>query len=231
MAVDPFSRRRLTPDEWRARARIIESQLDGLTIAELLRGGRAEAAKHGESAGSDPGEYDPKQPRVPAGHPDGGQWTNKAKAGADVGINDPRIVSDVTPDNDWIPGADYAAVGHHWMAREFYRKFPFSRETRKVFRDATSGPLPHRVYSEDKRSHFQHLFDKPHREYNAALYELITKYMNERGITPQQMTPDQAREFLKTVHESNDLRIRRYNEMIKFMNRMYRLRSGGRGSE
>lgn len=56
-------------------------------------------------------------------------------------------------------------------------------------------------------------------------------YMSERGITAQQMTPDQAREFLRVIHESKDLRIRQYNAMIKFMHNMYRLRSGGRGNE
>jgi hypothetical protein len=55
--------------------------------------------------------------------------------------------------------------------------------------------------------------------------------MNERGIKAQQMTPDQAREFLRVIHESKDLRIRQYNGMIKFMHNMYRLRSGGRGNE
>jgi hypothetical protein len=43
--------------------------------------------------------FDPNEPRVPAGNPDGGQWT---RGGGDS-------LSDETPDNDWIPGAQYAA--------------------------------------------------------------------------------------------------------------------------
>ncbi|MFY9699920.1 MAG: hypothetical protein WAK34_16660 [Rhodoplanes sp.] len=46
--------------------------------------------------------FDPDQPRVPAGNPGGGQWTSGgADGGSDTGggINDPRILSDVTPDN------------------------------------------------------------------------------------------------------------------------------------
>jgi len=39
MAIDPFSRRALTPDQWRAKAQKIQSELEGLTIHELLRGG------------------------------------------------------------------------------------------------------------------------------------------------------------------------------------------------
>jgi hypothetical protein len=81
-------------------------------------------------------KYNPDQPRVPAGQPAGGQWTsggvddvagspqiNTGSSGdpspqslsnpvADhsaAPINDPRVISDVTPDNTWKPGAQYAA--------------------------------------------------------------------------------------------------------------------------
>jgi hypothetical protein len=77
-------------------------------------------------------EYDPNQPRVPAGNPDGGQWTDDPRwAGgvqvrpldsADIGQSneDDRIdsggfgpgasfvLSDVTPDNFFKPGARFA---------------------------------------------------------------------------------------------------------------------------
>lgn len=49
-------------------------------------------------------KYSPNQPRVPAGSPDGGQWTS----GGGTGRNDPRVISDVTPDNNAIPDAQYA---------------------------------------------------------------------------------------------------------------------------
>src|SRR5262245_3030463 len=91
--INPFSKPR-TPEEWRERARLIQEQLQGLSIAELMRG----AAKHGEPSGHDPRRHDPNQPRVPAGHPDGGQWTNEAKAGGER-INDARVIADVTPDD------------------------------------------------------------------------------------------------------------------------------------
>jgi hypothetical protein len=39
--------------------------------------------------------YNPNQPRVPAGHPDGDQWSG---VGGGAGENDPRVVSDATPD-------------------------------------------------------------------------------------------------------------------------------------
>jgi hypothetical protein len=45
--------------------------------------------------------FDPNQPRVPGGHPDGGRWTN---AGGD---SESLTLSDATPDNDWQPGGQY----------------------------------------------------------------------------------------------------------------------------
>ena len=67
--------------------------------------------------------FDPNQPRVPAGHADGGQWTSGGGGG-----DDRRIISDVTPDNDWIPGAQYASgprrgpvvvrIGRQWVKVE-----------------------------------------------------------------------------------------------------------------
>jgi hypothetical protein len=74
-------------------------------------------------------KYDPNQPRVPAGHPDGGQWTSgssgsgSALAGTSATAEvlsrvveaarsdaDPsRVMSDESPD-PLIPGARYAQV-------------------------------------------------------------------------------------------------------------------------
>jgi hypothetical protein len=39
-----------------------------------------------------------------------GRWADEGgeDAAKPSGINDPRVISDVTPDNDWKPGAQYA---------------------------------------------------------------------------------------------------------------------------
>jgi hypothetical protein len=50
--------------------------------------------------------YNPNQPRVPQGHPDGGQWT---RTGATAARGEDEIASDLPPANDWMPGAQYAA--------------------------------------------------------------------------------------------------------------------------
>lgn len=52
------------------------------------------------------GKYSPDQPRVPAGSSEGGQWTSEG-GGAGSGRNDPRVISDATPDPA-RPGAQYA---------------------------------------------------------------------------------------------------------------------------
>jgi hypothetical protein len=62
--------------------------------------------------------FDPSQPRVPRGHPDGGQWTDDPRwAGSannngtddhDQGSEAPLILSDVTPDEFIKPGAQLA---------------------------------------------------------------------------------------------------------------------------
>jgi len=74
---DPFvGRRTLTPEQWKARAEAIQARLQGLSIDELMRGSHGAGTPHGGAQGQRRGGYDPNQPRVPAGHPDGGEWTD-----------------------------------------------------------------------------------------------------------------------------------------------------------
>jgi len=206
MAIDPFSRRRLTPDEWRARALRIQSELDELTIDELMRGGRAASDARSNDGGRGGGGYDPHQPRVPAGHRDGGQWTD------DDGDLD---------DDGWA--VDVASVGHHWYARQFYRRYPFSRETRMVFRAGTSGPLTSELWSKRRNEWIKHGrgYDRLHREYDRAVDELVNGYMRDRNISPQQMTPAQAREVVDLVQKSTHPHIQKFVRNIKTLRRHF----------
>jgi hypothetical protein len=52
--------------------------------------------------------FNPNQPRMPAGSPDGGRWTSVGGDSESVGFDDPRILSDATSSPDLIPGAQYA---------------------------------------------------------------------------------------------------------------------------
>jgi hypothetical protein len=226
MAIDPFSRRRPTADEWRTRARRIQSELEGLTIDELMRGGRAYMDDQRDSVGSGDRGYDPHQPRVPAGQPDGGQWTNQAR-GESLRINDPRVLSDIAPNDPWILGADYAAnFEHHWYPRHFYQEQPFSPEVKKVFRNETSGPLVQRLYSRRRQTWLSHGYgwDDPHRRYDDAVGELVAEYMRDRGITARQMTVPQAYEVIELIKKSPDPRISNFVKMINTLHRFFRLR-------
>jgi len=50
--------------------------------------------------------------------------------------------------------------------------------------------------------------------------------MNERNITPETMSPEQARDLLKAIRESDEPRIRDYNRMIRMLRGFFRFRGG-----
>jgi hypothetical protein len=190
---------------------------------------RGRVDKHGDPSSRDRRGHNVNQPRVPAGHSDGGQWTSDGSGAAR--LNDQRVLSDAIPDNEWIPGADYAArYGHHYAARQSWENLPLRPETRRVFEKAVSGPLPDKIWSRREQRWLRHTYDKAHREYNVAVSQLIHNYMRVNRIRPRQMTPEQAEEIVQAIFASSDPRIRRYNYMINVMRRYIR-RFGGRGSK
>jgi hypothetical protein len=73
-------------------------QLSDAMIASPQPDGAATAASPEQHLG-----HSQLWPVGAAGRPDGGPWTRGR-----VGGNDPRIISDATPYNDWKPGAQYA---------------------------------------------------------------------------------------------------------------------------
>jgi hypothetical protein len=146
----------------------------------------------------------------------------------------PEILSDVTPDNLWIPGADYVADGHHEFPRANYKGKRFiekygemSPETRKVFDDAKTGRLY--VRSINGR---RHEYDAFGRIYEAATDELLDSFMKENNIANRRdLSPDHARAVLKAVAESQDPRILSCRNFIRLMQLFPWLRSGARGTE
>jgi hypothetical protein len=74
--INPFSRTNFrNSGQWKARAQAIQDRIKDWSISELMHGRRiGEAPRPGLGSGHGPG-YDRNQPRVPAGHSDGGQWT------------------------------------------------------------------------------------------------------------------------------------------------------------
>jgi hypothetical protein len=119
------------------------------------------------------------QPRVPAGSPDGGQWTDGGGgAVGKVRLAGPRPAGagDTTVRRD-------RAKGHHYVPRQLYENRALSDEARKVFEDARTG----RLYNLQSNRN-----DRDHRIYNAAVSDLFDHYLARTGIAPEIMTPDQA---------------------------------------
>ena len=91
-----------------------------------------------------------------------------------------------------------------------------------------SGPIPLRLYNPLTQTQtFYHYFDDMHRVYNIAVTQLMENYMKRHGITPDAMTPTQANKIVEAIHASRDPRIREYNEIVKLVARLFRLRRFG----
>jgi hypothetical protein len=56
--------------------------------------------------------------------------------------------------------------------------------------------------------------------------ELSNNFLERNDIRPEDMTPDQARSLLKEIRNSEDPRIRIYNDTIRMLRRLFRLRWG-----
>jgi hypothetical protein len=67
---------------------------------ELLAEGIREFRRALHKAG-----FNRDEPRVPAGNPDGGQWTSD---GGNNTSDDISVLSDAAPNNSWVLGAQYA---------------------------------------------------------------------------------------------------------------------------
>jgi hypothetical protein len=140
-----------------------------------------------------------------------------------------QVGSDGKPVTDVDGSPYYAPGGHHEMPKGVYSKWNLSPETEKVFNQSTTGELPKGLARADAdgvtRSHYWSGPRGEHGIYNQAVAELSENFMSERNINPESMTPDQARDLLKAIRESDDPRIRGYNRMIRMLRKVFR---GGR---
>jgi len=134
----------------------------------------------------------------------------------------PRVPAGVREGGQWTFNLSaQRARGHHYVPRTVFRKHPLQPETAKVFEDATTGQL------HDPRTNRN---TKEHMAYNDAVGRDLTRYMEETGITPEQMTPDQAREFVDRIKNSSDPIISGFNKKIIMRELRFLIRRG-RGSE
>jgi hypothetical protein len=180
-------------------------------------------------------KYSPDQPRVPAGNPDGGQWTADEQSTDEE--SEPDTIQ-LAQSKDAITDADgnpyYQPGGHHEMAKGVYDKWNLQPETRQVFDQATTGRLPPMILRNSSdgvpMGNFWNGPNGAHGIYNEAVGELGDQFLEQNGIKPEEMTPDQARDLLKEIRESQDPRIRDFNSAIRLLRRLFPLR-GGRGNE
>jgi hypothetical protein len=169
--------------------------------------------------------FNPDQLRVPAGNPDGGQWTDDESSDwIRVAQNDKTLT-------DAYGNPYYSRGGHHEMPKSVFQKWKLRPETRKVFDEATSGTVPTMsLRSSPDSNPLGHIWNGPtgpHGVYNEAVTDLSDRFLERNGITDKQMTPDQARALLKEIRESEDPRIRNYNNAVRMIRRLFRLRIGG----
>jgi hypothetical protein len=151
-------------------------------------------------------EDQPRWPKDTPGEPKpGGRWAGGAGSGA--------------PSNE--PSANPKSLGHHIVPGEIYRNEPLKPETRKVFERATIGPL----------GAPPHGWDRQHKEYNKAAYDIFDRYKAEKGLSSEELKPEHAEEIVRKVRGSPDPRIRGVimkNVMRQIRFFMFR---GGRGTE
>jgi hypothetical protein len=189
--------------------------------------------------------FNPAQPRVPTGNLGAGEWTaadgafpafaeaeNASEQELGNGLVQLAQWSGTVTDGDGSPY--YSPGGHHEMPRGIFSKWDLAPETRKIFEQSTTGKIPNILLRTTPDGvpvgHFWNGPGGAHYKYNEAVKELSEDFLKRYGITPRQMSPSQAQQLLKEIRESQDPRIRDYNASMRFLRRIFPLRSG-RGEE
>jgi hypothetical protein len=83
--------------------------------------------------------FNPDQPRMPAGHPDGGQWTRDA-----TGRSDQEIASDAVPESTWTRARVMRRRAQVVRVREIAETFEAPRQSQGRLR-ASQWPGPERM--------------------------------------------------------------------------------------
>jgi hypothetical protein len=107
------------------------------------------------------------------------------------------------PINDIDP---YGLDGHHIIPNQVRRDNidDLSPDAQKVFKDNTTGDIPG-----------GHGWSKEHSDYNKAVDDELQKYIEEKGICPNNpMTKEQAEDFLKQIKNSDRPEIKNFLDDI-----------------
>jgi hypothetical protein len=156
-------------------------------------------------------KYRPDQPRD-----ERGRWVDDARK---EGPDPPPTATDFSDARRPPPFA--RPKGHHFVARAIYKNRPLSPEAKKVFDDATTGPLRAQ----------RHGWSDSHDRYNQAVGDALDRFMKSKGVGPEQLTADQAREFVDQVKRSTEPRIRDLNLKIFRREMLFWMRFGPRRGE
>lgn len=177
--------------------------------------------------------FNPDQPRVPAGNPDGGQWTSDGGGSADESASDrvrfAEAVTGTLTDADGRPY--YRPGGHHEMPEAVYKKWDLDPEMARVFKQSSTGPLGATFRTTPDGPRIGNVWDGEgglHRAYNDAVEELSLRFIERNGLRPDgsNMSPDHARAIVKAIRETEDPRIRDFNLNMRRIQRFRRLRGG-----
>ncbi|MBL8837073.1 MAG: hypothetical protein JNL66_12550 [Alphaproteobacteria bacterium] len=115
---------------------------------------------------------------------------------------------------DLAAAIEYAAVGHHFMPFGVSSRWRFSQRALDYFDEQTTGPMGEPM----------HRWSTEHDTYNEAVAELTNRWLHERQIRPSRMTQQQARDLMREIRESNDPRIRDFNNRAIAQARQFRAR-------
>lgn len=212
---------------------------------------RPDAARWQAPQHPDEQKYSPNQPRDWRGRwtdGGGGSGSGSASPMGQINFGDLPNFSDlfglfqITPSDGTVDGVQlasdngkplldvdgesyYARGGHHELPQSIFNKWDLPQETRRVFDQGSTGKLPNGRNDIDGvlKGHY---WDEEHRQYTAATRELSERFLKERDIEPSRMTPDQAKDLLKEIRETDNSRIRDYNRTMRMLRRVFRLRGG-----
>jgi HK97 family phage portal protein len=155
-------------------------------------------------------KFNPDQPRVPGGNPDGGQWTSGGNAGSAANADEGRVLSDANEDNDWILDAQYAGQeqkrgGHHYVPKAVIKSFDnLSPEAKKFLMDDVTGSLKGQ----------RHGNSISHMQYNEAVREHFDRFLEKNNLKPEEMTKNDAKRLSNEIKNSNQPSIRGFNMKI-----------------
>jgi hypothetical protein len=116
------------------------------------------------------------------------------------------------------------------------KKWKLRDDTRRVFDQSSTGKLPKMLVRTTRdgvpQGNFWNGPRGAHGQYNEAIDQLSKRFIQNNNIKPDasDMTPGHARALLKEIRESQDPRIRNFNDTIRLLRRLFPLRTG-RGVE